>query len=126
MSVTTFPTFDKTHAATVVATAALAANRFAAADGGYAAAAPAAGNKLCFGVTETAAAVGDAIAVTTGFSQLVEAAEPVAKGAFVKPGTDGKAAVGTLAQRCGVALTAAAAAGDLFEVQLLPHIHTAF
>lgn len=125
MSVKKFPTYDKTHSATVVATAALAANRFVAADGGYASATPDAGNKLAFGVSETAAAVGDAIAVTTGFSQLVEAGEAITKGAFVQPGTDGKAAPGTIAKRCGVAASAATAAGQLIEVVLTPHIYTA-
>ena len=125
MSVSISPTFNKVHATTLLAIAATAAHRFVAADGGYASATPTAGNKLVLGVSETAAAVGDAFAATTGFSQLVEAGEAISKGAFVQPGTDGKAALGTIARRCGVALSAASAAGQLIEVQLTPHIYTA-
>lgn len=113
--------FDKQHGVTVVATAVLAAHRFVAYDGGYPTAAG--GAKDAQGITETAAEVGDAIAAVTSYSYLVEAAEPVAFGALVKPDAVGKAAVGTDAEHCGRALGAAAQAGQLFEVQIYKHVH---
>lgn len=111
--------YDKQHAVTVVATVALAAHRFIAYDGGYATSAG--GVKDCQGVSETAAEVGDALAVVTGYSYLVQTGAAITFGAYVKPGTDGKAAVGTATDHCGRALGAASAADQLIEVQLLPH-----
>lgn len=113
--------YDKQHAVTVVATAALAAHRFAAYDGGYPS--NAGGAKAAQGVTETAAAVGDAVSVVTGYSYLVEAAEPIAFGALVTADASGKAVAGTLASHCGRALGAATQAGQLFEVQIYKHAH---
>lgn len=113
--------FDKQHAVTVVATAALAANRFIAYDGGYPSIAG--GAKDCQGVSETDAAIGDALSVVTSYSYLVEAEEPISFGALVKVGTSGKAVVGTLTDHCGRALGAATAPGQLFEVQLYRHVH---
>lgn len=111
--------YDKQHAVTVVATVALAAHRFIAYDGGYATSAG--GVKDCQGVSETNAAIGDALPVVTGYSYLVQTSEAIAFGAYVKPGADGKAAVGTATDCCGRALGAASAADQLIEVQLLPH-----
>ncbi|SEQ84816.1 DUF2190 domain-containing protein [Giesbergeria anulus] len=113
--------YDKRHAVTVVATAALAAHRWVAYDGGYPT--PAGGAKDAQGVTEHAAAVGEAVSAITGYSALVEVAEPIAFGALVKPDTIGKATVGTSADHAGRALGAATQVGQLIEVQLLRHSH---
>lgn len=113
--------YNKTHAVTLVATAALAACRFVAYDGGYPSIAG--GAKDAQGVSETAAEVGEAVSVITGYSALVEAEAAIAFGVLVKVGTDGKAIAGTLADHCGRALGAATAAGQLIEVQLYKHTH---
>lgn len=117
--------FDKRHAVTVVATAALVRGRFVAYDGTHAPAAPASAAKDSQGVAEESAAIGEAVSVVTDYSYLVEASEPIAFGAYVKPAADGsgKAAVGSATDHCGRALGAAAAAGNLFEVQILRHVH---
>lgn len=117
--------FDKVHAITMVAAVALAAHRFIAYDGGYATSAG--GAKDSQGISETSAEVGDALCVVTSYSYLVETSEAVAFGAYVKPAADGsgKAAVGTAYERCGRALGAATAAGQLIEVQIGQHIHAA-
>ena len=113
--------FDKTHAITLVATAAVAAHRFIAYDGGYPS--TAGGAKDVQGISETEAAAGQALSVVTGYSYLVQAEEAIAFGALVKAGTDGKAAAGTSADHCGRALGAATQAGQLIEVQLYKHVH---
>ena len=113
--------YDKTHAVTLVATAAVAACRFIAYDGGYPSVAG--GAKDSQGVAETAAALGEALSVVTGYSYLVEAEAAITFGALVKVGTDGKAITGTLADHCGRALGAATQAGQLIEVQLYKHVH---
>ena len=113
--------FDKQHAVTLVATAALAAHRFVAYDGGYPDATG--GAKDVQGVTETEAAVGDAVSAVTGYSYLVEAAGAIAFGALVKPDATGKAVAGTAADHCGRALGAATQAGQLIEVQIYKHVH---
>lgn len=113
--------FDKQHAVTLVAIAALAAHRFVAYDGGYPSVAG--GAKDCQGVTETAAEIGDAVTAVTGYSYLVEAEAAIAFGALVKVGTDGMAITGTAADHCGRALGAATQAGQLIEVQLYKHVH---
>jgi hypothetical protein len=115
--------YDKQHAITIVVTAAVAAARFIAYDGGYATAAG--GAKDSQGVSEQAGAVGDAISVITGYSAPVEASAAIAFGDYVKPAVDGsgKAAVGTLADHCGRALGTASAAGQLVEVQIVRHVH---
>lgn len=113
--------YNKTHAVTLVAMAALAASRFVAYDGGYPSIAG--GAKDVQGVTETAAELGDAVSAITHYSALVEAEAAIAFGALVKVGTDGKAITGSAADHCGRALGAAAAAGQLIEVQLYKHTH---
>lgn len=113
--------FDKRHATTLVATVALAAHRFVAYDGGYPTAAG--GAKDVQGVTETAAASGEAVAVVTSYSYLVEAGGAVAFGALVKPDLTGRAVTGSLAEHCGRALGAATAEGQLIEVEILKHVH---
>lgn len=114
--------FDKRHAVTIVAIAALAAHRFGAYDGGYATSAG--GVKDCQGITETSAEIGDALPLVTSYSYLVEAGADLAFGAYVKPGTDGKAIVGAVDDHCGRAL-GACASGQLVEVQIVKHQHPA-
>ena len=114
--------FDKQHAVTVVLTAAVAANRFLAYDGGYPSIAG--GAKDVQGVTENAAEAGEALSVVTSYSYLVEAGADLAFGAYVKPGTDGKAIVGAVDDHCGRAL-GACASGQLVEVQIVKHQHPA-
>ena len=115
--------YDKQHAVTMLATAALAANRFLAHDGGYAT--NAGGTKDTIGVSESNAGIGDVFPVITGFSALVTAVEPIAQHAYVKPAADGSgmAATGTATDHCGRAMEAAVA-GQLVEVRILPHRHT--
>lgn len=115
--------FDRTHSTTVVAGVAGVKHRFIAYDGGYATSAGLA--KDMQGVSQHDFEVGDAIAVTTHYSELVEASAAITFGAYVKPAADGsgRAAVGTLTDHCGRALGAAGAAGQLLEVQLVRHVH---
>ncbi|NMM75384.1 DUF2190 domain-containing protein [Rhodococcus sp. SRB_17] len=113
--------YDKTHAVTIVAMAAVAACRFIAYDGGYPSVTG--GAKDAQGVTEHAADVGEAVTAITGYSALVEAEAAITFGALVKVGTDGRAITGTAADHCGRALGAATAAGQLIEVQLYKHVH---
>lgn len=113
--------YDKQHAVTVVATAALAAHRFVAYDGGYPSAAG--GAKAVQGIAEIAAQPGEALPLVTGYSYLVEAAESIAFGQLVKPDAAGQAVAGSLAEHCARALGTATQAGQLIEVQLLPHVH---
>ena len=70
--------YDERHTLTIVAIAVLAANRLIAYDGGYPSAAG--GVKDVQGVSKTAAAIGDALPLTTSYSQLVECSEAVAFG----------------------------------------------
>lgn len=113
--------FDKTHAVTIVAAIALAAHRFISYAGGY----PAAGGKAndSQGVSETAAAPGEALTVVTAYSYLVEAAETIAFGDPLIADATGRAKVATTAEHCGVALGAATQAGQLIEVQICKHVH---
>lgn len=113
--------YDKQHAITMVATTALAAHRFIAYDGGYPSAAG--GAKAVQGVSESSAQAGEALSVVTSYSYLVEAAAAIAFGQLVKPDASGKAVVGSLTEHCARALGAATQAGQLVEVQLLPHVH---
>ena len=113
--------YDKTHAVTLVATAAVAAFRFIAYDGGYPSVAG--GAKDAQGVTEHAAEVGEAVVAITGYSALVEAGEAITMFGLVKTDATGRAVAGTAADHCGRALGASTAAGQLIEVQLYKHVH---
>lgn len=114
--------YTKRFAVTLVAMAALLANRIVAYDGTYATAAG--GAKDAQGVSEMDAAVGDALSVVTDYSFPVECSEAVAFGAYLKPALDGtgRAAVGTLTDHCGRAL-GVAAVGQLVEMQMVRHVH---
>ena len=113
--------FDKTHSVTIVATAALAACRFTAYDGGYPTIAG--GAKDVQGVTENAAEIGEAVSLTTAYSALVEAGEAIPLFGLVKTDAIGRAVTGTAADHCGRALGASTTAGQLIEVQLYKHVH---
>lgn len=113
--------YDKQHSVTIVATAVLAPRRFVAYDGGYPSIAG--GAKDVQGVTETGAAIGEAVSAITGYSALVDAEAAIAFGALVKVGTDGKAVTGSAADHCGRALGAATQADQPIEVQLYKHVH---
>ena len=117
--------FDKKHAETVVATAAIAVNRFVCRAGTHAPAAPANGNQDSIGISEEAGAIGEAIPAVTRYSYLVEASAAITKGAYLKPAADvsGKAAVGAIGDHCAVAMTAASVAGQLVEAQIVKHVH---
>jgi len=119
--------YDKRHATTVVAMAVMSAARFAAFNGTHSNGPNGARSNDVQGVTETAAVVGEAVSVITGYSALVEASGPIAFGEFVTPAGDGtgRAALGTVAQHCGRALGAASVAGELFEVQLMADVRAA-
>ncbi len=114
--------FNKRHAITIVALIAVAANRFMAYDGGYATSAG--GVKDCQGISESEAAINEALPVVTDYSFPVEASAAIAFGDYIKPAADGsgRAAVGSLVDHCGRAL-GAAAVGQLVEVQYIRHVH---
>ena len=106
---------------TRIAGATLAAERFVAADGTYP---PAGGHAL--GVTETKAASGDLIAVMVLGLAVVEAAGAITKDVLVQTDANGQAkahvASGAGAGKAlGRAMTAAAQAGDLIQVHLIPN-----
>jgi hypothetical protein len=116
--------YDKQHATTVVATAVLAPNRLVSFAGDYAVGTAGAGGSTdACGVSESSAAIGDALSVITGYSAVVTAGAAISAGAFIKPGTSGKAVTGSITDNCGRALEAAGADGDLIEVKLQNHIH---
>lgn len=114
---------DVRHATTIEAQADLATYRLVAFDGTYATSAG--GAKDFQGVSQSAALTGQALALTTHYSELVEASVAIALGAYIKPAADGsgRAAVGTIADHCGRALGTAAAAGQLFEMKICQHVH---
>ncbi|MBE2242392.1 MAG: DUF2190 domain-containing protein [Burkholderiaceae bacterium] len=114
---------DQQHAVTIVATADLVANRIVGYDGGYATSAGTVHDAQ--GVSQSAAATGQALALTTRYSELVECSAPIAFGAYIKPAADGtgRAAAGTLTDHCGRALGATTAIGQLVEMEIKPHVH---
>ena len=117
------PAHQKECAVTIIATAAVSACRFVAYNGQHATAAGIGADSQ--GISECDAAPGQALSAITEYSGLVEAAEPIAAFAFVKPALDGsgKAITGSPTEHCGRALLAATAAGQVIEVQVLPHRH---
>lgn len=120
------PTYQKTHATTAVAAVDLEARRFISYDGNYATAAG--GGKDCQGVSENAAATDEAVSVITGYTALVECSEAIALYDYVMPAADGtgraaKGTTGATPNFCGRALSAATAAGQMVECQILPHVH---
>lgn len=114
--------YDKEHAVTVIATAAVTANRFVGFDGAHATSAGAAHDSQ--GISETDAAIGQAFPVITEYSGVVEAGEAFAQFAFVKADANGKAITGTATDYCGRALEASSGAGAFVECLVLPVRHT--
>ena len=118
--------YHKNSAVTMVAIAAVGQYRFIAHDGGLAT--NAGGVKDTIGVSESAAAIGEAFPVVTGFSYLVESSAALAEHAYVRPAADGtgRAEAGTATDHCGRVMpgSAATAAGQLVEIRILPHRHT--
>jgi hypothetical protein len=112
--------FDKRHAVTLIAAVALAANRLVGYDGNYATSAG--GVKDAQGISEHAADAAGAVSCVTDYSYPLEAGVDIAFGDYIKPGADGKAAVGTIADHCARALSACPA-GQLFEAQIVKHVH---
>lgn len=100
----------------ISATATLTANRFVT----FAGAVPAA-DAYVLGVARTAAVSGDKIAVDVQGTAVVEAGAAIAAGATLKVDASGRVITwATSGARVGIALQAAAAAGNLIEVLLLP------
>ena len=111
---------QKEDAVTVVLTSNVEANRLIGFDGAYA---TSAGNGHDVqGVSECAGVIGDAIAVVTEYSYIVDVAEPIPLHAYVKPAADssGRAAVGTVADNCGIAIAVTA---TQIELAIQRHIH---
>jgi len=101
----------------VAAAAALTANRFVTAVG----AVPAA-NANVLGVTRTsAAAAGDLVPVDVLGTAIVEASAAISAGAAVATTNDGRAVTHSTGAVVARALQAAAGAGSLFEVVLIPN-----
>ncbi|MDR2208822.1 MAG: hypothetical protein LBE22_07630 [Azoarcus sp.] len=115
--------YEKTHATTVIAAADLLPNRFVALNGNYAPATSTGGLTDVVGVTESEARQDEAVSVVTGYSYLVELGATVTIGAYLKPGTNGLAAIGAADDRCAIAMEAGAA-GDVIEARLLQHLHS--
>ena len=115
--------YDKQHAITLVAADHIEAARFIGYDGNYATGMG--GVHDAQGVSEAPAPKGYALPCITGYSALVEAAGPIALGDWVTVTNDGsgRAAVGSNIFHCGRALGQASAAGQLVEVQVLPHMY---
>ena len=116
--------YNKTHSVTIIAIAALLAYRFVSYAGGHASATVGGTSDAC-GVSETGGEIGDAVSAITSYSAPVEASAAISAGAFVKPAADGsgRAVTGSVTDHCGRALNAATGAGDLIEVEVLPHVH---
>lgn len=104
------------YSITVKATADVTAHRFVTTAGAY----PVTKTRA-FGVAREAAAVGDNVGVHTLGTAIVEAAGAIVAGAAVEVlGAVGKAGTFTTGVKAGIALTPAAADGDLIEVYLVP------
>lgn len=102
---------------TVVAAAALSANRFVTAVG----AVPAA-NANTVGVTRTSAgASGDLVPVDVLGTTMVEASAAISAGAALATTNDGRAVTYSTGATVARALTAATDAGQLIEVLLIPN-----
>lgn len=110
------------HAATLTATAAVDANEAVYVTGSRAVSKTATANDLAVGVAATSAAAGEAVSVNM-FGPVLKgvAGAAIAAGAALQPAANGQwatRAAGTGAY--AVALTAAGAAGDVFEIVLCP------
>ena len=103
---------------TVIATAALAANRFVTAAGAY----PEitfGSTRAVIGVTRTSAAIGDLVAVDAIGTALVETSGAFALGEAVEFGEYGTVVANANSIACGRALQASTGSGQLVEVLLI-------
>jgi hypothetical protein len=100
----------------IAAAAAITALTFVDATGNVA---TAAGNAL--GVARSDAAIGDMIPVDTLGTTQVTASAAIAAGARIQVAAGGQAATYAAGKIVGIALEAAAAAGDVIEVFLIPN-----
>lgn len=103
-------------ALSILATAALTAERFVTAGG---AVAGAAGNAV--GVAGTDAAIGDLCPVDVLGTAVVTAGAAIAKNASIEVGAAGKGVTLAAGKKVAIALEAAAADGDRIEVLLIPN-----
>lgn len=102
---------------TVTLTGAVSAHRFVTPSGAQAAA-----DANTLGVARTAGAANDRVPVDVLGTAIVEAGAAIAAGAAVKSDANGRAiAWATSGAKVGIALQAAATAGDLIEVFLIPN-----
>lgn len=106
------------HTRTVVAAGALAANRLVTLAGAY----PAAGAAVLGATRTSAAAAGDLVPVDVQGTTIVEAGGAIAADAAISVDAQGRAVAlaGAGKAPAGRALEAAAQAGDLIEVLLVP------
>jgi Uncharacterized conserved protein (DUF2190) len=75
---------------------------------------------VSLGVAQVDAAIGEDYEVVVQGIARVEAAGVIAVGGSVEAAADGRAQAFTTGSKCGRALTAAAAAGEIIEVLMLP------
>lgn len=101
---------------TKVATAAITANRFVS----HAVGAPTGGGNV-LGVSKSDAAIGALLAVDVVGTAVVTASAAIAAGAAIEVLADGRAVTRSTGVTVARALDAAAAAGDLIEVLLIPN-----
>lgn len=99
----------------VIASAAIAAERFIGADGNY----PTAGG-AAFGVTNTSGANGDRVPVDVMGTSIATAGDVIDEDDLLQVGTDGKLVPQTTGVAVAKAMQAAGADGDRIEVLLLP------
>lgn len=97
-------------------TATVVAQRFVTTLGAY----PAAGGATK-GVVRVAGVAGDLVPVDSQGTVVVEAGAAVTVGAAIQSDATGRAIPHTSGSKVGVALTAATAAGDTLEVELIPN-----
>lgn len=100
----------------LLASGAVAANRFVLATGAQASAAGAS----VIGVAREAALSGAMFTCDILGTAIVEAEAAINKGVAVKSGADGRALAHDTGTKAGVALQAATAAGQMIEILLLP------
>lgn len=119
--------FERVHSTTVSVPEAAEgkANRFIGFDGYYASS-TAGGVKDSIGISDDQK-YQDAQNVITGFTGVIELAEAVQPGDFLKPAADGsgKAAKGSATDHCARVRSAQKGgnAGEFIEAIILPHVH---
>jgi hypothetical protein len=102
---------------TVIASAAVEANRFVNQAGAY----PAAG-AIAFGVTRSSGAIGDPLPVDVQGTTIIECAGTIAADAAVMSDADGKAVAATVGAKVPLARAMeAGTAGGFIEILLIPN-----